>query len=359
MTTPVVVAVAQAFKGSFGASEVGAIYRDAIRAAGAEPRVLLASDGGDGLLEALGAQLDRRTTRRVTGPLGGVIEAPIGWLDRTTAVIESRYACGLGLIPSERRDPGGTTTRGVGELVVEAARRAGHGGTVYVGLGGSGTMDGGVGMARAWGVVPCDAAGAPLPEGGGALERLARLEMRDPPAARVVGLADVTNPLLGPAGARVYAAQKGADAELEDALARGLERLVTVAGPAARGAAEHPGAGAAGGLGFGLLWFARGDVVPGAAWVLDRVGWADAARDAALVLVGEGHFDATSLSGKLTGEVFRRCTAAELDVALVAPRADSVPPRVTVESGGDTWDASTLGERVGRVVRRALRLPPP
>lgn len=358
MTYPVVIAVAQSFKGSLGAAEVARVYREAIRGAGALPRVLMASDGGDGLLEALGGQLVRRTVHRVTGPLGTVAEAPIGWLDDTTAVIESRFACGLGLVPAARRDPSRATTRGVGELIVDAARTAGDGATVYVGLGGSGTMDGGVGMARAWGVVPRDASGEALPEGGGALTRLARLDRGDPPAVRLIGLADVTNPLLGEQGARVYAAQKGASADVEAALARGLERLVAVAGGAAGEVAARSGAGAAGGLGFGIMCFGGGDVMPGAAWVLERVGWADASRGAALALVGEGHFDATSRTGKLTGEVMGRARAAGIPLALVTPRADAVPPDVTVESGGGRWDAAALGDAVRRAVRRGLRLPP-
>lgn len=357
MSPPRVLAVAQAFKGSLSARSVAAAYTEGIRAAGAEPHILVASDGGDGLLDALEPRLLAVTEHEVSGPLGDRVAAPVGWLDARTAVVESRYACGLSVLGDRPHDPLRATTRGVGELLVAAAEAGAE--RVYVGLGGSATMDGGVGMACAWGVVPRDVAGVPLPAGGGALERLAALDDGVPPAARVVGLADVTAPLLGPAGARRYARQKGADVAAEARLARGLERLAAVLGERGAALAARPGAGAAGGLGFGLLAFVDAELVPGAAWVLDQAGWADAVAHAALVVTGEGAFDATSSAGKLTGEVLARAAAAGRPAALIAPTVREVPDDVVVEQGGGRWDGAALAAHTRAAVARALRLPPP
>lgn len=355
MTRPRVLAVAQAFKGSLSARTVADAYAEGIRLAGAEPDVLVASDGGDGLLDALEPRLLAVTDHEVSGPLGDRVTAPVGWLDDRTAVVESRYACGLSVLGGRPRDPLRSTTRGVGELLVAAAAAGAE--HAIVGLGGSATMDGGVGMAGAWGVVPRDVAGVPLPTGG-ALERLATLEDGVPPAIRVVGLADVTAPLLGPAGARRYARQKGADVAVEARLARGLERLVAALGDRGAALARIPGAGAAGGLGFGLLAFLEAELTPGAAWVLDQVGWADAVARAALVVTGEGAYDATSSAGKLTGEVLRRSAAAGRSAALIAPTVSDAPANVVVEQGGGRWDAAALAAHTRAAVASALRLPP-
>jgi glycerate kinase len=355
VSRPVVAAVAQAFKGSLDAAEVATVLEHAIRGVGATPRVVRGSDGGDGLLDALNGLTVRRSQHPTEDSLGRPLTVPIDWLDESTAVIESRLSCGVALLAVEERDPLRTSTRGVGVLV-QAAVSAGAR-TVYVGLGGSATMDGGVGMARAWGWVPRDAAGRELPEGGGGLRDLERFDPGAPPQAGVIGLCDVSNPLLGTRGARAYARQKGATPVDEDQLAEGLARLADVmgqGGPGARG--SQPGAGAAGGLGFGILEFARGRLEPGAAWVLDRVGFGAALSEADLVLVVEGAFDRTSLEGKLTGVAMSRARAAGIGIALAAPSATDVPDDVPYETGGGQWGLAELERRAGRAVERALRL---
>ena len=355
-TEPQVLVVASAFKESFGAPEMATIYRDGAAAAGAEAVVLLGSDGGDGLLDALGTHVIRTTTHEVRGPLGGPVHPRVGWLDDTTAVIESRLVCGLGLVPLGLRDPERTSTEGLGELVaLVAAVGARH---AYVGLGGSATMDGGVGMARAWGVVPRDSAGVPLPPGGGQLRHLAMLDAGAPPSLEVTGLVDVGNRLWGPDGARVYAAQKGASSSSADRLDRGLHRLAQVLGDRGRDWAGREGAGAAGGLGFGILAFAGGRLERGAPWLLDRAGFDGLLDRADAVLTGEGGFDTTSLAGKLTGEVIRRARDAGKPVGLLAPTAAGVPDGVVVESGGGRWDAAELTRRTTMLVQRLVRLPP-
>jgi glycerate kinase len=143
-------------------------------------------------------------------------------------------------------------------------------------------------------------------------------------------------------------------------LSTGLDRLVSVLerdDPAARSRAQSTSAGAAGGLGFGLVHFAGGALVSGSAWVLDRLGFDGLLAEADVVVTGEGAFDSTSLEGKLTGEVVRRAQAAGVPVALVAPRAAAVPPGVVVESGQGQWSAEDVARAAERALRRVLRLP--
>lgn len=355
MSEAPVVVVAQAFKESLSATQVATAVEQGVRSAGRVAAVVQGSDGGDGLLEALGPRLKRRTVHRVEGPLGRPVTAELGWLDGATAVVESRLACGLDRLAAEERDPLRTSTRGVGTLIRAAAELGAT--SIYVGLGGSATVDGGLGMARAWGWRGTDRSGALLPEGGGALRSLARLEPGERPRARLTALADVRNPLTGPRGARVYAAQKGASPEEVALLAAGLERLAAVVAEAGAGhLAQLPGAGAAGGLGFGLAFFAGAEIVSGAGWVLEQVGFPRLVDGASLVVVGEGAFDRTSLEGKLTGEVMAQARAAGVPVLLLAPRASDVPDGVVVESGGERWSADDLMQRAATGVARAVRL---
>lgn len=350
-----VLIVAQAFKGTLSAGQVADALARAVEGAGAEADIIRGSDGGDGLLEALAPLFERHTSHVVEGPLGAPRQVPVGWLSPSCAVIESRLICGLALLAPRDRDPLRTTTRGVGTLIRQV--RDGGANVVYVGLGGSATMDGGVGMARDWGWEARDAAGMDLPEGGGALADLSVLIPGEPPGVDLTGLCDVRNALTGPRGAGVYAPQKGASPQMVDRLASGLERLALVAGAMGRtGLAGRPGAGAAGGLGFGILMFGAGRLEPGAAWVLDRVGFEGALSQADLVVTGEGGFDETSLEGKLTGEVIVRAQRRKVPVLLLAPRARSVPDGVRAESGGDWWTIGDLEARAGAAISRHFRL---
>lgn len=311
-----VVAIAQAFKETLSVAAVAQAIEQGVRAAGARGAVLSASDGGDGLLDALGPRLLRRTLHRVTGPLGAPRDVPVGWLDARTAVVESSRVCGLALLPPAARDPERATTRGVGELILAAAVAGAK--QVFVGLGGSATMDGGVGMASAWEI---------------------------PPAVTLVGLCDVAVPL---AGAERFAAQKGASPAMQARLVTRLDQL----GRAHPVAARCAGAGAAGGLGFGLVAFGGGTLVPGAPWVLDRIGFAQALDGAEFVLVAEGAFDGTSGEGKLTGHVLAR-VAGHCPAGILAPTVTDAPPGVLVESGGGTWGASDVAHHAEVLVRRA------
>jgi glycerate kinase len=351
MPRDVVIVAAQAFKETLSAAEVAAAFTRALASRAVAGSVFRCSDGGDGLLDALGPRLRERTIHATTDPLGRPVTAEIGWLADGGAVVESRLACGLALLGPGERKPLVTSTRGVGTLVSAAAFRGA--GRVFVGLGGSATMDGGAGMARAWGWVPAGPRGE-LPEGGGALADLEQFDPGRRPEVELVGLCDVRNPLTGPQGAVLFARQKGASAAAEARLAQGLERLVRVT----RGEqdAARPGAGAAGGLGFGLVRFGGGTLQSGAAWFLDRTGFDRDLRAARLVVACEGRFDRTSLGGKLTGEVIARARAGGVPVLLVAPAADDVPEGVTVASGPGRWTVADLEARAGEGIERALGL---
>jgi glycerate kinase len=243
----------------------------------------------------------------VHDPLLREIDAEWGILgDGKTAVVEMAAASGLPLLRDAERDPRITSTRGTGELILAAAASGAD--RIVVGIGGSATNDGGAGMARALGYRFLDRDGRDLPEGGAALVRLHHLEgQTDPrlirPAIEVA--CDVRNPLLGPEGASaIYGPQKGATSqmveELDAALARYADVIEDFVG---RNVRDVPGAGAAGGLGAGLLAFLDARLRSGAELVLDATRFASRVAGADLVVTGEGRADAQSAYGKLTQAV--------------------------------------------------------
>jgi glycerate kinase len=264
------------------------------------------SDGGPGLLEVLAAALPdaRRRAVPVADPLSRPVEAGL-LLDGPTAYVESAAACGLHLLADDERDPLRTTTYGVGQLL-SAALDAGAT-RIVVGLGGSATNDGGAGMLQALGLAGVDAAGVPLPAGGGALREVARCVGRvDERWAEVelVAATDVDSPLLGLYGASaIFGPQKGAGREqvalLDAALSRWADALERHTGTRVR---DLPGAGAAGGLGAALLALGARRV-SGLGLVAGLVGLADRVAQADLVVTGEGTFDGSSLAGKVVSGV--------------------------------------------------------
>jgi len=298
-----------------------------------------------------------RERLQVTGPLGDPVSAELGWVDPETAIFESATACGIRLLRPDQLDPLRTTTRGVGELIWEAAERGAK--SVVVGLGGSATVDGGTGMARGLGWTFRDSSGAVLPEGGGALADLAALGGGWSLSARVTGLADVTTPLVGADGAAlVFGPQKGATPEGVRRLAQGLERLAQRAADHGRpDLATLSGGGAAGGLGAGLVFFAKAQLMAGAEWVLSRVGFDAALAKADLVLTGEGSFDRTSLVGKASGEVVRRAQAAKKRLAVVAGKVEGLIGLHALDGEGRMLDAAGVAALGERATRQAFGLP--
>ena len=301
-----VVIAPDSFKGSVSALGVAQAMERGVRAVfpDAEVRQVPIADGGEGTVEALvTATRGRLEERTVRGPFGEPVRARWGVLgDGQTAVIEMAAASGLPLVPKDRRDPRVTSTYGTGELV-RAALEAGLA-KLVIGIGGSATNDGGTGLARALGVRFLDAAGAELPEGGAALGRLARIDLAGLDSrlasAEILVACDVDNPLTGPRGASaVYGPQKGATPQMVAELDAALGHYARVAQAATgRDVALHPGAGAAGGLGAGLLFFTPARLRPGVDIVLETTGFVELVRGADLVLTGEGRTDFQTAMGK-------------------------------------------------------------
>lgn len=309
-----IVIAPDSFKGSLSAAEAAeAMRRGAYRAcAHADIDVCPLSDGGEGFLRVV-TTISGGTVRvtRVTGPVGDPVDAVWAVLnDGTTAVIESAEAVGLGRVEEERRAPTRTTTFGVGQLIrvaLEAGARV-----IVVGLGGTATTDGGVGMAQALGVV---FDGVTVPALGGELGALRRIDVsarvRALDGVELVALSDVDNPLTGAEGAaRVFGPQKGAnDIECGD-LDAALAHLARIAGDAG----VAPGDGAAGGLGYGLRVFAGARVQSGIEYVIGASQLDAKLKNCSLVLTGEGRIDAQSARGKVVSGVVRRCKAARVPV---------------------------------------------
>jgi glycerate 2-kinase len=289
------------FKGSLTAGEAAqAIAEGWLRSRpGDEVVCVPISDGGEGFAEICGSACGAKAESvRASGPLGEPVDA-VCFRSAKGVFFETASACGLSLIPVARRNPVDTTTRGVGEVLKHLATSGD--GPVWVGLGGSGTTDGGFGMAVALGYRFLDASGGDLPVRPLELIRLARIV---PPATRVrpeiVAGVDVANVLLGPEGcARRFGFQKGmreADVPaFEDALAN---LAAVVRRDLGRCAAETPGSGAAGGLGYGLAVFCGADLVPGFELASELIGLPALIAGADIVVTGEGALDSQSLSGK-------------------------------------------------------------
>ncbi len=321
-----VVVAPQSLKGSLSAAEAGQAIAQGVREVypDAEISMVPIADGGEGTTQALvDASGGRLVQREVTGPLGTPVQAFLGLMgDGRTAVIEMAASSGLPLVPPERRDPRMTTTYGVGELILAALD---EGCTHFIiGIGGSATNDGGAGMAQALGARLLDAQGQQLPFGGAALANLERIEI-DRMDARLQQCSfevasDVTNPLCGPTGASaVYGPQKGATpamvAELDTALARYARILERDLGRAVH---EIPGAGAAGGLGAGLLAFLHATMRPGARIVLEAVRLEEQLRGADLVITAEGRLDSQTAYGKSVGAVAALAKQYGLPVLAIA-----------------------------------------
>lgn len=354
-----VVLAPDKFKGTLTALEATAALTRGFEDSGKvlAPRPM--ADGGEGTLDALVASARRRgqpvemRSVPVTGPLGDPVTAEIALVPGPKglrAIVESARASGLALVPEEKRDALRASSRGLGELVKAAAAIAGVE-EIWVALGGSATTDGGAGFARALGARFLDAAGAELDEGGGSLERLERIEPPTVALPRTVALYDVKNILLGVRGAaRVFAPQKGATKQQVEQLERGLARLAYRTEPAL---AAREGAGAAGGLGFGLARFAGAELVPGAPRVAEAIELDQALEGAELVVTGEGRFDQTTFEGKTVRHVLSRARALGVTMAIVAGTVDAGTSLRARELG--VWRVITLEELAGGDLERARR----
>lgn len=321
-----IVLAPDSFKGSLTALQVTDILAAAARHVFGEAVELVRApiaDGGEGTLEAiLSARPGEKRTALVTGPMGEPVRAAYAFLSVQTALIEMAQTAGLALM-GEKRDPMKTTTRGVGELMRraldEGARR------ILIGLGGSATNDGGMGMLRALGVRFEDRQGREVPEGAQGLLALEKMDLSGLDArlkdTELIALTDVTNPLLGENGAAmVYGPQKGADACMLQLMEQGMTRYAQVAGSALnRDIASFPGAGAAGGLGAAVCGVLGGRMTQGIDAMLSVVGFEQLLAGADLCVTGEGRIDEQSVHfGKAISGIARRCVKAGVPLAVLA-----------------------------------------
>lgn len=284
---------------------------------GAETVLAPMADGGEGTVEALVAAKDGRIVKdTVIGPSGHQeVEAIFGLVDNDqTAVIETAEASGIALLAKEERKPLTTTSYGTGQQIKQAldlgAKR------IIIGLGGSVTNDGGAGIFQALGARFLDENGKELPLGGGALERLAKIDigtlasrLKD---VQVIAASDVTNPLTGENGASaVFGPQKGASEAEVEKLDKALHNFANVIKQDLGKDVERlPGAGAAGGIGAGLMAFSNCELKNGAELVIDEIGLKDQVADADYVITGEGKIDFQTKFGKTPFAVAQVAQAA-------------------------------------------------
>ena len=309
-----IVIAPDSFKGTLTAAEVCEILTRAFASVfpGVETQSLPLADGGEGMARAWAAACGGGLRcAAVAGPYGEPAEAEYLLLPDGTAVLETASCAGLEQARPRGLNPEETTTRGLGELLL-AARDAGAA-RILLGLGGSATNDAGCGMAHALGWRFFDSAGRSFCPAGGTLGNIARVVPPEEPFdLPVTAACDVQAPLFGPEGAAyVYAPQKGADTAMVQRLDEGLRHIAQLHAP---DLADEPGAGAAGGLGFGVMAFLGGGLRPGVDLLLDCAGFDGMLAGAALVITGEGRMDAQTLQGKAPCGVLRRAQAQGVPV---------------------------------------------
>lgn len=343
-----IVIAADSFKNTMRSDEVGSIIAEALRASlrDAEIVVLPMADGGEGTTDAVvRATGGTMQAVEVTGPLEEAVTAHYGLLpDGRTAVMEMASASGIELVPSDHLNPMKTSTYGTGELIRAALDNGVR--DIVLGIGGSATVDGGMGMAQALGYRLLTADGSECERGGAALSTLAAIhsdgvipELADS-ILRVA--CDVTNPLLGQLGAaRVFGPQKGADPEMVEALERGLGNLAEVwLREGYLTTVESPGDGAAGGLGAALRAFCKAEMSSGADLVAEITGFDREILDADLLITGEGRTDEQTAGGKLC--------------AVLADKARTAGAKTILISGalhGDLGEVEELFDAVFAAVR--------
>ncbi|HYI59138.1 MAG TPA: glycerate kinase [Microlunatus sp.] len=363
-----VVIAPDKFKGSLEAAEVAAEVAAGLAEGGlrAEVHTVPMADGGEGTVDAALSAGYRPQIVEVSGPLGDPVRATIAVDEESaTAVIEMATASGLGVLPTDdngvvRRDALAASSRGTGELITAAldsgCRR------IVLGVGGSANTDGGAGLLAALGVRLLDAEGRPVPDGGGGLTALVSAEVDDlDPRLKDTELilaADVTNPLLGPEGAAaIFGPQKGAApadvAVLDDNLATLVGALADTAGDTARRAADLPGAGAAGGVGYAAL-FLGATRRPGIEVVMNLVDLDHVLAGADVVITGEGSLDGQSLGGKTPLGVARRARDHGVPTVLAVCGRTTLDERERRGAGFDrVWALTDIESDVSRCMSEA------
>ena len=301
----VVIAI-DSFKGSISSPDAGAAIREGIHRVFPDAEVFVRplADGGEGTVEALAIGMHGRIrTVTVTGPLGTPVEAAYGILDDSkTAIIEMSAAAGITLVDEPNRNPLYTTTYGVGELIRDAIVNGCR--NFIVGIGGSATNDGGIGMLKALGVRFLDENDVDAGEGGQALAKVSRIDisglnplLRE---AHIQVACDVNNPLCGEIGSTyVYGPQKGVTENQKKQLDEDMAHFAQITSQAlGTDYCNTPGAGAAGGLGFAFLSYLGATLTPGIELILNAVGLEQELSDADVVVTGEGRLDFQTAMGK-------------------------------------------------------------
>ncbi len=315
------------FRGTFSSRQVSDCMAEGIRQGFPDCRIrtLPMADGGEGTLEILASVLGATVESSVvTGPLGDAVTAEWAWTAAGVAILESAQAVGLSLVSPVFRDPLSAGTEGIGRLIRHCLEK--KCGKIYLGLGGTATVDGGAGMARELGYRFLDSRGTPLETASG-LEHLHRIDSsRAEPLLRNVGftaLCDVNSPLLGPRGAAtMFGPQKGASPDQIPILEERLDALARCVRADLGWEIGHlPMGGAAGGLGAGVVAFLGGKLTPGVDFILDRVGFDAVVRDVDLVLTGEGAVDEGTAEGKVVHGVCKRARERSIPVTVICGRA--------------------------------------
>jgi glycerate kinase len=335
-SAPLIVVAPDKFKGSLTAAEAAAALARGLRRRLPGVRVVEhpIADGGEGSLEMVLAHGFRPVGCEVHGPTGELVQATYA-LDGEDALVEMAAAAGLGRLPGGRPDDStarAASTYGVGELIRSALDQGAR--RIVLAVGGSATTDGGAGMAAALGARCWTSSGPRRPQGGADLLAVERLDLdgldRRLADATVVVACDVDNPLTGPSGAAaVYGPQKGATPPTVALLDRALGHWAdVVAAATGRDLRRLPGAGAAGGLGFGAAALLGAEVRSGVDTLLDLSGFAETVAHADLVIVGEGSLDEQSLHGKGPVGVAAAAARAGARVVAVAGRSTLAPDQV-------------------------------
>jgi glycerate kinase len=334
------------FKGTLSAREAARSIAEGVRAS--VPRAEIVdvpvADGGEGFLSSLLARGGESHHVTVRGPDGAPVQALVGYLDEGRVVLESAQACGLSLV--SRTDPLGSSSAGVGDLILHAITDHSPK-KIVVGIGGTASTDGGTGAATALGWRFLDAAGEDLRPGGGALPRLHAIDGTGVDVriagVPIVAACDVVNPLVGARGsAAVFGPQKGATREQVDVLAHGLARLAAVVHrDLGVDVSRLPHGGAGGGLAAGLAAFAGAELTPGFGYVASECDLPAEIARADLVVTGEGRFDATTGEGKVVSGVMDLGTRAGVRTVVVA---GEVAPDASAPGG---VQVVSLAERFG------------
>jgi len=371
-----VVVSIDSFKGSLTSIQAGNAAREGIKKVYPNAEILIrpVADGGEGTVDTLVDGLNgKKYIVNVCGPLGETVKAEYGIIDNNTAVIEMSAAAGITLVPEEKRNPLNTTTYGVGELIIDAINKGCR--NFIIGIGGSATNDGGIGMLQALGYGILDRNGEQVSFGAKGLEELHSItcdrvlpELND---CTFNIACDVTNPLCGENGcSAVYGPQKGADAEMIKQMDEWLLNYSTLVKEINLNTdKDFPGAGAAGGIGFAFMSFLNGTLKKGIDLILSETGLEKYIKEADIVITGEGRLDSQTVMGKVPTGIaqiakkynkpviaFSGCVTNEAGVCNEHGIDAFFPVLRTVCTLDEAMDCSTASKNMRDTVEQVFRL---